>query len=81
MDNETQASIQSEIEKLAQIVQAGFAGVDKRFEQMQTDIDNRFDKVDERLDRIENILLRAHDNRLDRIDDDIRILKTHAGID
>lgn len=32
-------------------------------------LDGRFDKVETRLDRIENILLRGHDNRLERLED------------
>lgn len=46
------------INELAQMVQRGFGAVDESFSE-----------VYKRLDRIENILLRAHDNRLERLED------------
>ncbi len=74
------------IEDLAAMTQRGFAGVDEKFtgtdnkiEGLRTEMNTRFNEINTRFDRIENLLLRAHENRLDRIEDDIRVLKTLAG--
>ena len=43
-------------------------------------MNERFNKVDERLDRIENILIRAHENRIERPEDGLRVVKTRLKI-
>ena len=48
------------IDSLAMMVQKGFTGVDKKFEEVY----NRFDMLDKRLDRIENVLLEQHAERM-----------------
>jgi|SRR3989339_437034 len=58
-----------------------FDGVDKRFDGIDTrldgiderldGIDGRLDKIEGRLDGIENILLRNHNNRIERLEDKI----------
>ena len=67
------------MDDLALMTQRGFAGmeerftnVDKRFDVM----DDRFDTMDERLDRIEHLLIGSHDRRIEKTEDDIRIIKT-----
>jgi len=74
------------IEDLARITKNGFDTVDKRFEQ----VDKRFEQVDanlesfrtevnHRFDHIENLLIRAHENRIEKLEDDMRTLKTLVG--
>lgn len=50
------------IEKLARMVAKGFVETTKQLSATakQTDMDRRFDEVNERLDRIENIMLKQH---------------------
>ena len=60
------------VDNLAVMVAKGFERVDARFD----GIDKRLDKVDTRLDHIENLLIRGLENRTDKIEDDIRVLKT-----
>jgi len=43
-------------------------------------VNSRLDKVDIRLDRIENLLLRDHLNRIERLEDSIRVVKTKVGL-
>lgn len=74
------------IEDLAGMTQRGFEGVDKRFEQvdgkigsLHNEMNTRFEHVDARFDHIENLLIRAHENRLEKLEDEVRILKTLVG--
>ncbi|MEK7610621.1 MAG: hypothetical protein AAB468_02630 [Patescibacteria group bacterium] len=67
------------IDDLAVMVKHGFDGVDQRFDA----VDKRFDAADEhfiqieaRLDRIENLILREHQHRLERLEDFMRQTKT-----
>ena len=64
------------IEDLAISVKNGFDRIDERFEQ----VDKRFNQMDNRFDRIENISIGNHERRIENIEDDIRILKTKAGL-
>lgn len=57
------------IEDLAVITANGFEGVDRRL-----------DGIDKRLDHIENILLRDHLNRIERLEDTVLQLKVKVGI-
>lgn len=70
------------IEDLARMVQEGFEDTAKKI-----DMDARFDAVDERfnvmetrLDRIEKFLLAEHQRRIERIEDDVRVLKDALNI-
>ena len=74
------------IEDLARITKSGFDTVDKRFDA----VDKRFEQVDiklesfrtevnARFDHIENLLIRAHENRIEKLEDDVRVLKTLVG--
>jgi len=74
------------IEDLAIMTQKGFFGMDKKFEGVDKKIEGVDKKIEglknemnNRFDKIENILIRAHENRLDKIEDDIRVLKTLVG--
>ncbi|MEK7208361.1 MAG: hypothetical protein AAB699_02305 [Patescibacteria group bacterium] len=62
------------VEDLAGITAKGFEGVDKRFDGVDKRfdaVDKRLDGVDVRLDRIENLLLRDHLNRIERLEDTV----------
>lgn len=74
------------IEDLAGMTQRGFDGVDKRFgqvdskiESFRAEVNQRFEHIDARFDHIENLLIRAHENRIEKLEDDMRILKTLVG--
>ena len=43
-------------------------------------VNKRFDGIDQRLDKIENLLIRAHENRIERLEDVMRVVKTKLGI-
>jgi archaellum component FlaC len=83
--SKTVEDIAKSVENLAIMTQRGFEGmesriatkeeVNKRFEE----VDKRFDKMDERFDRVEHILYRGHDNRLERLEDDMLQVKTFLG--
>jgi hypothetical protein len=64
------------IDELARITKGGFDAVDKRFDM----VDKRLDAVDYRLDRIENLLIRAHENRIEKLEDNMRLVKTKLSI-
>ena len=49
-----------------------FDQVDERFDQ----IDKRFDNLESRLDHLESVFIASHDRRLDRLEDNVRIIKT-----
>ena len=51
-------------EDLARMVNKGFNGVDKRF-----------DKVDDKLNRIEKLLIAEHRRRIEKLEKDVRELK------
>ncbi|MBX4210573.1 hypothetical protein KW783_01225 [Candidatus Parcubacteria bacterium] len=76
------------IDDLAVMVQKGFQEIrsematkadilnlEKRFDNLE----ERLEKVEERLDRIENIILTDYRNRLEKLEDKIRILETAKG--
>jgi archaellum component FlaC len=60
MDNETK----KEFENLAGMVSRGFEHVDKRF-----------DAVDERLNKIEKLMLTDHKRRIERLETEVKELK------
>lgn len=78
------------IDELARITQKGFEGVGAEIKELREDMNNRFQKVDERFDkvetrfgtveeglnRIENRFVGAHENRIERLEDDMRVVKT-----
>ncbi len=70
------------LEDVLDVTQKGFERIEST---MATKADvkhleERIDKVETKVDRIENILIRAQDNRLDKLEDDVRVLKTAQGI-
>ena len=70
------------MEKLAIMVKNGF-DVTATKEEMRGGfgvMDKRFNEVEKRLDRIENLLIRDHSNKIERLEDSMRIVKTKLGI-
>ena len=67
----TQRGFEAMNERFEQVDQR-FAQIDQRFER----IDKKFEGVDVRLDRIEHLIGGSHDRRLDKIEDDMRVVKT-----
>jgi len=81
------------IEDLAGMTQRGFQKIDSRFEQVnarfeqvdinlesfRAEVNHRFEQVNARFDHIENLLIRAHENRIEKLEDEMRILKTLVG--
>jgi hypothetical protein len=57
------------IDDLAVMVQKGFTGVDKRLDGMATksEMNRRFDLVDKRFDKIENLVLASHQKRIEKL--------------
>jgi len=60
------------IDSLAIMTQNGFVEIDKKFEEQREYMDDRFDGVELRLDRIENLILTDHTQRLERLEDRMR---------
>ena len=74
------------IENLAISVQKGFIEVKEEFKEVRREIkeldqkfDERFDKVEERLENIEGFV-GGHERRFERLEDDMRMVKTKVGI-
>ena len=57
------------IEKLATMVANGFEKTATRadLQSFRDEMETRFDGIDERLDRIENILIAGHDRRIEKM--------------
>ena len=70
------------IEDLARMVQKGFdetakkIDMDARFDGVQ----ERFNAVEMRLDRIEKLLIIEHQRRIEKLEDDVRVLKDALNI-
>jgi hypothetical protein len=60
------------IEKLAQMIAAGFREVHDRFDEMQKYMDNRFDRIEYRLG--------SHDGRLNNLEDQMRVVRNKLGL-
>lgn len=74
MDNDTKTFISQETEKLAQMVQAGFAEVHQKMDTLATkeEMNKRFDAVEQHLDHIE----KGYGYRIANIERDVADLKT-----
>jgi cob(I)alamin adenosyltransferase len=64
------------IEDLAVMVQGGFDEVNGKIINIRDEMDQGFKEVNQRLDRIENILIAGHDRRIERLEDNMREVKT-----
>ncbi len=63
------------IEKLARMVQKGFEDTAKAHV-----VEAEFRVVNERLDRIEKLLIVEHQRRIEKLEDDVRMLKDALNI-
>ncbi|MEK7552306.1 MAG: hypothetical protein AAB534_02725 [Patescibacteria group bacterium] len=83
MPKKQKKSIDDKIDNLAQSVAWGFEAVEKRFDEVDEkfekidrrfdEVDKRFDKVDSRLNTLEALLA---SNRIERLEDSMRQVKT-----
>ncbi len=71
------------IEDLAIMTQQGFATMDKKmmdgFFAMDQKMEKGFLEVNTRLDRIENVLINGHENRIERLEDRVEKLMNMSG--
>jgi methyl-accepting chemotaxis protein len=67
----TVEDVAKSVENLAMMTQRGFEGVESRMTTKE--------EMTERFNRVENILYRGHDNRLERLEDDMLRVKTFLG--
>jgi len=58
------------IEDLARMIQKGFLETAKK-----TEVNKRFDKVEDRLERIEKLLIAEHRRRIEKLEEDVKELK------
>ena len=68
------------MEKLAVMVKNEFDNVNGKMTTGFEAVNKRFDGIDQRLDKIENLLIRAHENRIEKLEDVMRVVKTKLGI-
>lgn len=68
--------LDASIKSLTGVVENLAIMTQKSFDEFRLEMKAEFANVYIRLDRIENILLRAHENRLERLEDDFRTVKT-----
>jgi hypothetical protein len=70
------------LDKLARMVKEGFDQTAWKADMARgfADVNTRLDGVGTRLDRIENLLLQDHLNRIERLEDSVRVLKTKTGV-
>ncbi len=69
------------LEKFAQIIFRGCAlKEDLKNLATKDDVRQAEERLTQRIDKIEYNLLRAHENRLDKVEDNIRIVKTKLGL-
>lgn len=68
------------VDELAIMVQRGFEDTASKTDTASkadiARIDSRLSGIDVRLDRIENLLLRGHDNRIELLEDKMRMVQT-----
>ena len=76
MDKGTKKYISDEVEKLAMMVKGGFDEVIQKMDKGFTEVHERLDKADGRLMRIEL----GYGTRLERAEDNIRLIKTKIGM-
>jgi|GEM_PF-4735620 len=62
------------VDDLARITKEGFDDVGRQISEFKSDVDKRFGKVEERLDRIELLLLADYKKRIERLEDQVHEL-------
>ena len=65
----------ADVDKRFNAVDERFNAMDHRFDAM----DKRFDDMDVRFDKLEAVVVTNHENRISRIEDDMRVMKNSKG--
>jgi hypothetical protein len=68
------------IDALALMVGRAFKDLDQRMDDRFEKVDQQFADVQQRLDRIESILITGQENRLTRLEDSMRQVRTKLGL-
>jgi hypothetical protein len=68
------------IDALAAMVGRAFTDLEKRIDDRFNQVDQDFAEVRQRFDRIENILITGQENRLSRLEDSMRQVRTKLGL-
>ena len=63
------------LDDLAEMVKQGFGSVDEQFIDFRKDVDEGFDEVQERFDRIEKLILADHKQRIEHLEVEVKKLK------
>ncbi len=70
------------LEKLAIMIKTGFDGTATKQEVTAgfEGVDKKFGELEYRLDRIENLIIRGQENRIEKLEDNMRLVKTKLDI-
>lgn len=68
------------LNNLASMVKHGFDDITESNDNHFVEVHKELHQINERLDRMENILIAGHDRRIERLEDTVRQLITAAGI-
>ncbi|OHA17555.1 MAG: hypothetical protein A2836_03585 [Candidatus Taylorbacteria bacterium RIFCSPHIGHO2_01_FULL_45_63] len=68
-----------DIEKLAVATKRGFDAVDEKFVDLKKEMNERFDQVDKRFDRLE-FYVNGHDKRIEVLEDKVRLISVKIGL-
>ena len=64
------------LDELAIMVQRGFEGVDKQFNELRTEMNHRFNEIETRLDHLEKIVHDEYHSWIIRLEDRIKSLES-----
>lgn len=65
---------------LAAMIKKDFDGVDKRFDDFTEHVDKRFEEVNDHFEKIEKLILADHKRRIERLEDEMKDLKSLLAI-
>lgn len=69
-------NVDKQFEQMAIAVKVGFDEMGKQIREVDEKVDLFREEVDVSLDRVENILVTGHENRIERLEDKVRVLET-----
>ena len=78
--NSIHTYLEEKFSEMGGIVGDALASVEARIDTRIDGVETRLDRVDERLDRIENRLIAAQERDIERLRDDMRLVKTKLGM-
>ncbi|MDQ3014495.1 MAG: hypothetical protein M3Q73_01375 [bacterium] len=64
------------IDQLAEMMQRSFKHIEVRFERLEEKFDKRFDRLELKFDMLDSKVNINHENRISRVEDDLRVIKT-----